>query len=183
MWCGKNPHQKLGGYGQFDWIVLLIRDRDVRDVVYTILSEIESGIMEPQHSSWLTDIPESWKSRLGAVPGWRDPHHTMIAVGRLTKFAIKRGEKPKFLAHLMADSVTHTGAAGRPTSMHLVEREMKRRAAEGKLAAGLSEEARQLSEWMKLSHPDLAPPKPKTIRNSLGKKYRALKASKPSPKL
>jgi hypothetical protein len=139
--------------------------------------------MEAKESSWLTNIPQSWKYRLGAIPGGRDPRHTMVAVSTLTMFAIKRGEKPKFLSHLIADPTTHTGAAGRPTSMHLVAAEMEKRAAEGTLLPKISKEASQLSEWVKSQYPTLPAPKPKTISNSLREKYWSLRPSMQSPKL
>jgi hypothetical protein len=182
LWYGKDPHQKLHNYGLHGWIVLLTRDRDVRDIAYTILSEIERGAMKAVESSWISDIPESWKIRLGALPAGRDPRHTKIAVSALTQFAVGRHEKPQFLSHLIVDSMTHTGAAGRPSAMHLVEREMEKRAAEGRSASKLSEEARQLSEWMKVEHRSLRAPTPKAISNSLRRKYQNLQASKASPK-
>src|SRR5215469_1228592 len=48
------------------------------------------------------------------MPGGRDPSATMITVSTIVKFAAKRGDKPEFIAHLMADPQTHPGAAGRP---------------------------------------------------------------------
>jgi hypothetical protein len=183
LWHDRDPHQTLPGYGLYGWIVLLIRDREICDLAYTLLSEIERGSMEAASSAWLADIPSSWKSRLGEPPGGRDPRRTMITIASLVKFAAKRSQKPKFLAQLMADPMTHTGAAGRPSSMNLVEQEMERRAAEGSLAPTIADEARQLSERMKLIYPSLPTPKPKTIANSLREKYRSLRRSKPSPKL
>jgi len=43
LWYGKDPKQKLLGYGHYGWIVLLTRDREVYDLAYDILQEIEGG--------------------------------------------------------------------------------------------------------------------------------------------
>jgi len=121
LWYDKDPCEKLYGYGLHGWIVLLTRDSDVRDLAFTLLFEIERGSMEVAHSSWLTDVPDPWKSRLGTIPGGRDPRGTMITVSTLAKFAAKRGHKPKCLAHLIADPQTHTGACC-PAEFHASSR-------------------------------------------------------------
>jgi hypothetical protein len=176
LWFGKNPKEKQE-YGLHGWIVLLTRDSQVSDLVHDLLSDIERRKIPAKQSSRLHDIPDSWRSRLGSLPGDRDPRYTTITIGALLDFAKERDEKPQFLAHLMADPITHSGGVGRPTSMHLIREEMSRRALEGRLAQGLAEEARYLHEWIKREHPNLATPKPKSITNSLRHHYKALKAA------
>jgi hypothetical protein len=73
-------------------------------------------------------------------------------------------------------SLDRTGAAGRPTSMHLIEREMRSRAANGHLALTLSEETEILSQWLSDAHPDMPPVKPKSMGNSLRGIYNDLKS-------
>lgn len=63
--------------------------------------------------------------------------------------------------------LTHTGAAGRPNSSHLVEAEFHRRVSSGEVSSTLAEEARQLSAWLTRTHQFVAPITEKTIRNRL----------------
>jgi hypothetical protein len=65
-----------------------------------------------------------------------------------------------------------TGAAGRPSSRHLVEAEFKRRKASGDQASSLGDEARFLADWLKKSHPELAPMKATSIENTIRGLYR-----------
>jgi len=67
-----------------------------------------------------------------------------------------------------------SGGAGRPSSMHLVEGEMVKRAKAGTLLPKISEEAIHLASWIKATHPLSPPPTAKTIANSLRGKYREL---------
>lgn len=70
----------------------------------------------------------------------------------------------------------HTGAAGRPTSRYLVEVEMKRRAEAGVLQRdSLESEVKQLSAWLKATHPSHPQMTPKTIGNVLRGLYRKLR--------
>src|SRR5690348_12945374 len=45
------------------------------------------------------------------------------------------------------EETLRTGFAGRPSSRHLLEAEMKRRAKVGDLKSSLREEARELADW------------------------------------
>jgi hypothetical protein len=103
MWFDKDPHESFSGYGLHGWIIPLTRDRQVRDLVHDLLSEIESGRMQALRSGQLQGIPQSWKVTLGDLPGNRDPRYTMVPAQALAELAAKRGEKPEFLAHLMDD--------------------------------------------------------------------------------
>jgi len=79
-----------------------------------------------------------------------------------------------------AHSTTYrTGAAGRPTSMHLIEAEMRRRFDAREQLPTMRQEAEHLSQWLPMEHPLAAPTKPKTIKNQLGARYKQLKAQIP----
>ncbi len=68
-----------------------------------------------------------------------------------------------------------TGAPGRPTSMHLIEAELRRRAANGMMEMkSCSAEARALADWLRREHPEAAATQPKTIQNSIASLYREL---------
>jgi hypothetical protein len=67
-----------------------------------------------------------------------------------------------------------TGGAGRPSSMHLIRAEMERRAAEGRLSSSLEKEASVLVSWFQQTHPALACPTTKTVKNSLRHHFRHL---------
>ena len=71
-------------------------------------------------------------------------------------------------------SLAHTGAPGRPTSAHLVEQEMNRRAESGLTLSTMSKEAEVLAGWLSATHPGIPPMTSKTIKNSLGSKYKKI---------
>ena len=73
-----------------------------------------------------------------------------------------------------AGPVYSTGAPGKPSSMHLIEQELRRRAAAIELCTTLSAEADHLEAWLRSAHPEAAPATAKTIRNRLGSLYRTL---------
>lgn len=68
-----------------------------------------------------------------------------------------------------------TGAPGRPSSMHLIEREFRRRAELGLLDPNLTAQAKALAEWVKENHPKAPPATANTIANRLRPLYRSLK--------
>ena len=71
---------------------------------------------------------------------------------------------------------TRTGAPGRPTSMHLVEGEFRRRCDAGEILSGVGQEAAHLAAWLRSAHP-LAPPlTPKAIENNIRHEYRRVRS-------
>jgi hypothetical protein len=66
----------------------------------------------------------------------------------------------------------HTGAPGRPSSMHLIEQEFVRRRNAKTLEPSLQREGDALAAWLASTHPELPPATSKTIRNRLRKSYR-----------
>lgn len=60
-----------------------------------------------------------------------------------------------------------TGAAGRPTSMHLVLKIAKRRLDAGDYPETKTAFSEQLAAELKTTHPEAAPVKPKTMRSNL----------------
>jgi hypothetical protein len=177
LWFGKDPDETLHGYGAYGWIVLLTRDSEVHALMKTILSEIEHNRIECAGKRHLAGLPSTWNARLDA-PGDLDPRATKLTAGNLAKFAAAQNERPIFLAHLLTDPVTHSGAVGRPSMMNLILREMERREARGDLESMLNTEARALAAWAKSSYPALATPTPKAIANALRERYRALVAER-----
>jgi hypothetical protein len=69
-----------------------------------------------------------------------------------------------------------TGAPGRPTSMHHVQREFTRTAEAGELEATLRAESRILAGWLVRAHPNAVPLTPKAIENKLRGRDLALRA-------
>jgi hypothetical protein len=80
-----------------------------------------------------------------------------------------------------AETDYRTGVAGRPSSKHLAEQEMQRRASHGILCSGVGAEMRELCLWLRLEHPRAPPVKPKSLENSLRGEYRNLKQSMTLP--
>jgi hypothetical protein len=94
------------------------------------------------------------------------------------------GETPNLLAALApgpelrdADAVAaeqsakpkpvRTGTAGRPTSMHLVRPEHRRRIAAGEAKDTLAGEARDLREWLKQAYPEAPLPGLSALQNAI----------------
>jgi hypothetical protein len=71
-----------------------------------------------------------------------------------------------------------SGFVGRPTSKHIVEAELRRRAQEGRLCETLAEETRELSDWLRKMHPDERPATAKAIENGLRHLFWELKATR-----
>jgi hypothetical protein len=95
---------------------------------------------------------------------------------------------PSLRAFLAADKqsrgdegmdVISTGLPGRPTSMHLLEAEMRRRDATGELLPRLSNECEYLARWLHKVHPKEPAATAKTIENRLRGVYRELKQKPP----
>ena len=72
-------------------------------------------------------------------------------------------------------AITHSGAPGRPTSMHLVEIEHSARWDRGEALDSMAAEAEALAQWLRDKHPSAPRLKPKTICNNLGRKHRRRK--------
>lgn len=68
-----------------------------------------------------------------------------------------------------------SGAPGRPSSMHLIKREIRRRAKLGLLESSLNLESEALAIWLEEAYPEAHPTAPKTIQNRLRYLYRFLK--------
>jgi hypothetical protein len=74
------------------------------------------------------------------------------------------------------DPIYRTGVAGRPSSIHLVKREMQSRAAKGELLSSLAAELRALLQWLEEHYPDAPPLGQKAAQNQLRDEYKRLKA-------
>jgi hypothetical protein len=71
--------------------------------------------------------------------------------------------------------VYRTGGAGRPSSRHLIEAELNRRAEAGTTRPTLRLEAASLVAWLRKAHPEAAPATQKTIENLIRGTYRKLR--------
>jgi hypothetical protein len=180
LWFGKDPDEKLQ-YGAFSWIIQLTRDQQVRDISYEILQAIDRQQLGAVWRSWLPDMPDYWKSRLGPTPGNLDPNRTILTLGALAGWAEGRANVPSFLARMLPSPSTHSGGAGRPTAMHLIEVELHARAKARKLADNPTQQARDLLNWLRTSYPAARAPTIKTIRNHLSADglFRKLKGAVP----
>jgi hypothetical protein len=67
---------------------------------------------------------------------------------------------------------THSGGAGRPSAMHLVEAEYARRRALGELGGAIGTVATELAAWVKGAYPNLRTPTASTIANVLRERHR-----------
>lgn len=72
------------------------------------------------------------------------------------------------------------GAPGRPSGMHLIEQEFALRRKAGRLEKTLSDQAKALADWFRITHKGIRPPTPKTIANRIRHHFRSAKAAAPS---
>jgi hypothetical protein len=68
--------------------------------------------------------------------------------------------------------IRHTGAPGRPSSMHLIEAEYRARCDRGEANTRIGAEAKLLADWLQKTHPEAPPLTPKTIANRLRHEHR-----------
>jgi hypothetical protein len=76
-----------------------------------------------------------------------------------------------------AEPETHSGGAGRPSAMHLVEAEYERRRALGELNEGIGKVSATLAAWARTTYPEFRTPGAGAIENSLRERHRKSKAS------
>jgi hypothetical protein len=68
--------------------------------------------------------------------------------------------------------IVSTGAPGRPTSMHIVRSEHRRRLDKGEAHESLAAEAGHLATWLAQQHPTAPQPTPKAIENAIREAHR-----------
>jgi hypothetical protein len=68
--------------------------------------------------------------------------------------------------------IVSSGAAGRPSAMHLIRREHRRRLDAGEAHESLAAEARYLAAWLAQQHPMAPQPTTKTIENAIREAHR-----------
>jgi hypothetical protein len=90
---------------------------------------------------------------------------------------------PQSAARNIEQVVTYaTGAAGRPSSAHLVAGELARRLAGGEASTSLRAEADYLAKWLTETHPGAAPMTSPTIRNRFRADFASGRDTKPDSK-
>jgi hypothetical protein len=76
-------------------------------------------------------------------------------------------------SNIQEANLGRNGAPGRPSWMHLVEAEFKRRRNAGRLEPFLTREAAALAAWFRVAYPEVPPLTAKSISNKLRGLYRA----------
>lgn len=74
-----------------------------------------------------------------------------------------------------APPLPETGSPGRPSHMHLVTAEFRRRVAGGQIEKSLTREAATLAAWFEVNHPDKQPLTAKAIENKHRAAWRELR--------
>jgi hypothetical protein len=109
---------------------------------------------------------------------WRESVEALIDANRKPG----RIAEPTPSAELSAPVVMsdHSGAPGRPSSMHLIKAEMRKRHKDGRMSQSVGAEARALKEWFESEegYQALARPGRGAIENGIREAHRELKATK-----
>jgi len=81
--------------------------------------------------------------------------------------------------------IISSGAPGRPTAMHLIRSEHRRRLDAGEAHESLADEARYLAAWLARQHPAAPQPTAKTVENAIREAHRqrATRPPKFSPEI
>jgi hypothetical protein len=135
---------------------LLIRERWSRWAESGRVKAVEEGEL----GIWPADIPGPTSDRYdGCTPLIREFEFKGIwkPEEKVEDIAIGRPSVP----------MMKTGAAGRPSSMHLVMQEFRRRLANSLCRGSRAAESRDLAAWLKAEHPAAPPVSQKTICNNL----------------
>ena len=165
VYAGRHPHTVFLRDGSVADVEKFIRLESLSWAVYhTLLGAIRRGDIKPIRSDFDRD-------------GGIDPRSTVIQTSDLAALARTRGDAR--IAIAPAPPETHSGGAGRPSSMHLIDAEFPQRIKRREVADSLAKEARELVAWQKEKHPQLRPPAPKTVESRIREAYNAHKASHP----
>lgn len=148
-----------------------------------ILAEIEEGLMSKLRRGLLTVWAREGSpiAPFRAIPAsaWRTLKLDDVVKGTakapgVTLFDIRAGVPvaEKAPEPVPAPPLPETGSPGRPSHMHFVVSEFRRRVQAGQLEPSLAREAATLEAWFEANHPDKQPLTAKTIENKLRKDYR-----------
>jgi hypothetical protein len=142
----------------------------------------DDTLRELMNDVWLPSrlVPRWCQDRNIKPPSWLAPQDANAMQARgTTSIATEPQGVPQVQQSdnkVAGNSVSdRTGAPGRPTSRHLVEREFRRRAEADDVCDTLRKEALTLSRWLETAHPGYAPMRPKTVENCIREEYRRLK--------
>jgi hypothetical protein len=147
-------------------------------------------LIPARHWPFLTiDIENN--SAIGKDSGFRELHcattaniakdHPLLVSFRCTNQRLLPEKIKEISSNVRPEQpdLARNGAPGRPSYMHLVEDEFKRRRDAGLLEPSVTKEAAALAAWFRTAYPKVSPLKPKSISNRLWDLYRA---AKPSPR-
>jgi hypothetical protein len=117
------------------------------------------------NEDWIKGKDDSLRIR--RKPRWTGLMVEKDAVARYWPFTLMEGDN-------LAE-ITKTGAAGRPSVMHILHNELAERCKAAKIETSLAAQVRVLREWFKVQYPRLPCPAQKTTENGLRAQYRAAK--------
>ena len=123
-----------------------------------------------REDGWATLDPERTPAADWYAPGTRSWGEVWFYYRDIAKLIEINAPKPKQQTENLASD--RTGAAGRPSSRHLVFNEYERLDKAGKRSESLAAQAKALSSWLKITHPNLSQMTPKTVENVIRAIYR-----------
>lgn len=131
-----------------------------------------------ENNSALSNDSQFCELRCATTAGVPSDHPLLVSFRSANQYALRPGDNVAPATPPETPDLGRNGAPGRPSYIHLIEAEFKRRQAAGRLESSLTKEAHALADWFQKAHPKCRPYTAKTIYNKLGSLYRAAK-SKP----
>lgn len=152
---------------EFAAIARRVREHAISALISLMSGGRLTGTAEQGHvpsDVWSRWTPDWWRSDLG--PSQDPAMYRSILVERQ---AITMALKPPG----DTEEAARSGAVGRPTSMHLVHAEHRRRLAEGIALEKVSAESALLADWLASRHPEMPRAGAGAIENAIRAEHKA----------
>lgn len=180
-----------GGRDHLSWLSMWAGSQEVvqatlENLVQAIqLGRIKSLARISEKAPYQSVAPEAWAGATLAGSGGNPnqlqvvrfgPNSTRVVAPDLADILVNSADllAECFSASIVQDSneIVRTGVAGRPTSIHLISAEHRRRLKSDEAHDSVADESRYLASWLKKEHPFATPATPKTIENRIRAEHR-----------
>ena len=129
-----------------------------------------------ENNSALSNDSQFRELRCATTAGVPSDHPLLVSFRSANQYALRPGDNVAPATPPETPDLGRNGAPGRPSYIHLIEAEFKRRQSDNRLESSLTREANALVDWFRQAYPKIKPYQAKSIRNKLGSLYRAAKS-------